>query len=74
MIEVQSKDSSERYISALEALTSAELEKNMFAVRDMLLKNKTFLEKTAEALLEKEVLLASDIAKIREAVNETEAA
>ena len=74
MIEVQSKDSSERYISALEALTSAELEKNMFAVRDMLLKNRVFLEKTAEALLEKEVLLASDIAKIREAVNETEAA
>ncbi len=53
---------------------AAELEKNMFAVRDMLLKNRVFLEKIAEALLEKEVLLASDIAKIRAAVNAAAAA
>ena len=74
MIEVQTQSRSERYKSSMEALMAAELEKNMFAVRDMLLKNRVFLEKTAEALLEKEVLLASDIAKIREAVNAAAAA
>lgn len=74
MIETQTRRSSEKYVSAVEALMSAELEKNMFAVRDMLLKNRAFLEKTAEALLEKEVLLASDIAKIRAAVNVAAAA
>ena len=74
MIKISTKDSSDKYISSLESLTTAELEKNMFAVRDMLLKNRAFLERISEALLEKGILLASDIARIREAVNATEAA
>lgn len=51
-----------------EATVYAEMERYMFKVRDILLKNRAFLEKAAEALAEKETLLYSDIRKIRESV------
>ena len=59
-------DTSESMNSRSEAVTQAELERNMFKARDILLKNREFLEKTADALMEKKTLLASDIRRIRE--------
>ena len=59
---------SETYLTMVETLVRAELEKNMFAVRDLLLKNRDFLEKVADALLKKDVLLYSNVRKIRESV------
>ena len=46
----------------------------MFRTIDILLKNRAFLERAAEALMEKETLLASDIRALRESVTITEAA
>lgn len=46
----------------------------MLKARDILLKNKDFLEKTAAALIKKETLLYSDIRKIRENTVVTEVA
>lgn len=63
------RDYSEAYKVMVDSIVKAELERNMFKVRDILLKNREFLEKVTEALLEKEVLLASDIKNIRESVN-----
>ena len=57
-----------------EAVTQAELEHYMLKARDILLKNKDFLEKTAAALAEKETLLYSDIRKIKESTVVTEVA
>ncbi len=57
-----------------EAVTQAELERYMLKARDILLKNREFLEKTAEALAEKETLLYSDIKAIKENVTITEVA
>ena len=51
-----------------EAAIHAEMERHMFKVRDILLKNRAFLEKVTEALVEKETLLYSDIREIRESV------
>ena len=77
MIDVSTRrfrDESENMNARSEAATHAELERCMFRARDILLKNRAFLEKAAEALLEKETLLASDIRAIRESVTITEAA
>lgn len=57
-----------------EAVTHAELERYMLKARDILLKNKDFLEKAADALMEKETLLYSDIRHIRESTVITGAA
>ena len=57
-----------------EAVTHAELERYMLKARDILLKNKDFLEKAADALMEKETLLYSDIRRIRESTVITGAA
>ena len=65
---------SDSYKTTVEILTKAELEKYMFKVRDIMMKNRDFLEKVTEALLEKEVLLASDIKAIRDSVTITAAA
>lgn len=51
-----------------EAAVQAELEKCTLKVRDILIKNKAFLEKAANILTEKETLLYSDIRAIRESV------
>ena len=58
----------------IDTIIHAELEKYMFKSRDILIKNKDFLEKVAEALIEKETLLHSDIQKIRSEVSIVEVA
>ena len=55
-----------------EAVTHAELERYMFKARDILLKNREFLEKATEALVAKETLLSSDIQAIRNSTTITE--
>ena len=60
---------SEFYLSSSEAVTHAELERCMIKTRDILLKNRTFLEKAAEALMEKETLLYSDICEIKKGID-----
>ena len=61
----RSFDYSENMNSRSEAVTCAALERYMLKTRDILLKNRDFLEKATEALLEKETLLYSDIQAIR---------
>lgn len=67
-------DTSENMNSRNEAVTHAELERYMFITRDILIKNRDFLEKATEALLEKETLLYSDIQAIRNSTTITEVA
>ena len=62
---------SESMNSRNEAVTQAELERYMIKTRDILLKNRDFLEKAAEALMEKKTLLYSDIKRLRESINIT---
>ena len=57
-----------------EAVVHAELERYMLKARDILLKNRTFLEKATELLLKKETLLYSDIKALRESVTIVEVA
>ena len=57
-----------------EAVVQAEIEKCMFKARDILLKNRDFLEKTTELLLEKRTLLHSDIKALRESLTITDVA
>lgn len=68
MINVATKyfDTSENMNARSEAVTHAELERCMLKARDILLKNRDFLEKTTDALIEKGTLLYSDIKAIRE--------
>lgn len=54
-----------------EAVVHAELERYILQTRNILLQNREFLEKVAEALVEKETLLYSDIQAIRESVTIT---
>ena len=77
MIDVSTDESpkpSENMNSRNEAVTHAELERYMLKARDILLKNRDFLEKVTAALIEKETLLHSDVKKIRESTVITEAA
>ncbi len=64
-------DASENMNSRSEAVTHAMLEDYVRKARDILLKNRDFLEKTADALIEKETLLYSDIKTIRESTDIT---
>ena len=64
-------DLSRRADDNREAVVHAELERYIFQTRDVLIKNKEFLEKTAEALAEKETLLYSDIQSIKNSVTIT---
>ena len=75
LINVQNGDQSpsEIYLNNVENVIHSELEKNMFKTRQVLIQNREFLEKCAQQLLEKETLLYSDIAKIRESVTVTKA-
>lgn len=71
MIDVESRYSprmSESMNSRSEAVVYAELEKYYMKAKDILLKNKQFLEEITAALLKKKTLLYSDIQKIRENV------
>ena len=67
-------NTSESMNSRTETVTQAELERYMFKAKDVLLKNRDFLEKAADALMEKKTLLASDIRRIREECTITEVA
>lgn len=62
---------SDRTFDNREAVVHAELERYIFQTRNILLKNKEFLERVADALVEKETLLFSDIKAIRESVTIT---
>ena len=62
---------SDRTFDNREAVVHAELERYIFQTRNILLKNKEFLEKVTDALIEKETLLFSDIKTIRESVTIT---
>lgn len=67
-------DVSANYNATSEVAVQTELERYMIRTREILIKNRSFLEKTAEALLEKETLLFSDIQKIRNEVEIVEVA
>lgn len=59
---------SDAYRNDVERVVHSALERYIFKARDILLKNKEFLEKITEALIEKKTLLYSDIRAIRESV------
>ena len=59
-------ESSETLNCRNEAVVQAELERYMFKAKEIIAQNRKYLEKTANALMEKETLLASDIKKLRE--------
>lgn len=56
---------SEAYLLQAETAIKAELERNMFIVRDILVKNRGFVERIADALMEKRTLLFSEIQKLK---------
>ena len=61
-------DTSESLNSRNEAVVQAALERYMITTRDILLRNRAFLEAVTNALIQKKTLLFSDIQKIRENV------
>lgn len=76
MVDVATKnfDTSENMDCRSEAVTHAELERYMLKAKDILLKNRDFLEKATDALIEKGTLLYSDIRAIRESTTINKAA
>ena len=70
MVDVSTRvaDLSENLNSRSEAVTQAELERFMIKTKDILLRNRAFLEAAKDALLEKETLLYSDIQSIKNRV------
>lgn len=77
MIDVSTRsfpETSENMNSRSEAVTHAELERYMRIAKDILLKNREFLERVAAALIEKETLLYSDIRALTESTTITEVA
>lgn len=64
----RSPDASENLNSRTETIVHAELERYMLKARDIILKNRMFLETATELLLEKETLLYSDIQSLRESM------
>nr|WP_191383993.1 AAA family ATPase [uncultured Lachnoclostridium sp.] len=67
-------DTSDSMNSRTEAVTQAELERYMLITKDILLKNREFLEKVTAALIEKETLVHSDISLLRDNTTITEVA
>ena len=67
------RNPSENMNARSEAITQAELERCMTLTKNILLKNRDFLEKTAAALVEKGNLLASDIREIKRSIAVSEA-
>ena len=65
---------SENMNACNEEVVHAEMEKYMFKARDVLLKNRDFLEKATELLLEKRTLLHSDIKELKESLTITDVA
>lgn len=77
MIDVSTRsfpETSENMNSRSEAVTHAELERYMRIAKDILLKNREFLERVTAALIEKETLLYSDICALTESTTITEVA
>ncbi|MCR5311267.1 MAG: AAA family ATPase [Lachnospiraceae bacterium] len=68
LIDVDQFNKSENYRAKHETVIGAEMERYMRETRAILLKNRSFLEKVTEALIEKETLLYSDIQRIRKEV------
>lgn len=64
----QFPDSSDGFVERNEAVVQAELERHIIEARNILLQNRDFLERIADALVEKETLLFSDIQAIRDSV------
>lgn len=62
-------DMSENYNARIETVVHAELERYLHWARDILLRNRGFLEEATETLLEKETILYSDIRVLRESVH-----
>ena len=67
-------ETSESLNSRNESVTQAELERFMIKTKDVLLKNRAFLEAATEALIEKETLLYSDICELKSKVPVVEVA
>lgn len=67
-------ETSESLNARNEAVTHAEMERYLFKTRDLLLRNRAFLEKAAKELQKKETLLYSDVQRIRSEVEITEVA
>lgn len=61
-------ESSESFLERNETVVQAELERYYRMARDIVYRNRAFLEKTVDALMEKNALLASEIRAIRESV------
>lgn len=77
LVDIESKltpPMSESMNARNEAAVHAELERYLFKARDILLKNRDFLEKAVDALMEQETLLYSDIQALRRSVTITEVA
>lgn len=77
MIDVSTRrfpETSESLNARNESVVQAELERYFFKAKDILLKNRDFLEKATELLLKKETLLFSDIKKLRGECTVTEVA
>ena len=71
LVDVETRNTpvmSENLNTRNEAVVQAELERFLLEAKSILFKNKDFLEKVQKALLEKEILLYSDIRNIRESV------
>lgn len=64
-------ETSESLNARNEAVVHAEMERYAYEVRNILIRNRDFLEKAAEALLEKETLLSSDIEELRSRITES---
>lgn len=61
---------SEQYLSRMEAVAQAELERYTYMTKDILIKNRAFLEALTEELIKKETLLHSDIVRIKESISQ----
>ncbi len=75
-IDVRGRDDSvsDVYLSSVENIIHSELEKYVLKTRQILIANSEFFEKTVKKLLEKEVLICSDISEIRDSVKIIEVA
>ena len=68
-IDIDHNDRSAASNTRMEAVIQAELERFSLKAREILIKNRNFLEKATKALMEKETLLYSDICEIKKGVD-----
>ena len=74
MITVREYSHSETINSRVETVVQAQLESYMFKAKKILAENRDFLDRLAQALIEKETLLNSDIKRIRDSIEIKEVA